>query len=94
MAYDILYIWQTCELNDAAILHTCDGAFQRFCDAEESHAMCYDEICNAFNILLPILEYLSYLFSDYQMILTKWWAFNGLPCDMRPCDTEFSVEYF
>ena len=43
----------------AAMLHTCDGAFIRGCDASES--MCCDRKLNMLNILVPILEYLGYL---------------------------------
>ena len=42
----------------AAIMHTCDGAFQSSCDAGISHAILWDVIYNMFNILLPIMEFL------------------------------------
>ena len=50
----------------AAMLYTCDGVLQRCCDGSKSHAMCCDKKFNMLNILLPILEYLSYLLSDRQ----------------------------
>ena len=43
----------------AAILQTCDGAFQSSCDAGKLHAMLCDVNSNMFNILLALLEYLS-----------------------------------
>ena len=54
----------------AAMLHTCDGVFQRRCDASKSHAMCCDKKFNMLNILLPILEYLSHLLSDSQTVFS------------------------
>ena len=50
----------------AAMLHTCDGAFQTSCDVSKSHAMCCDRKFNMLNILVPTLVYLSYLSSDFQ----------------------------
>ena len=50
----------------AAMLHTCDGVFQTTCDGSKSHAMCCDRKINMLNILLLILEYLSYLLFDFQ----------------------------
>ena len=50
----------------AAMLHTCDGAFRGFCDATKLHAMLCDAFSNMLVILLPILEYLSFLLSDFQ----------------------------
>ena len=47
-----------------AMLHTCDGAFKRGCDASKSRAMCCDKKLNMLNILVPILEYLSRLLCD------------------------------
>ena len=48
------------------MLHTCDGAFQRCCNALKSHAMCCDRKMNMLNILPPIYEYLSFMTSDFQ----------------------------
>ena len=52
----------------AVMLHTCDGAFQSSCDAGISHAMFCDVNSNMFNILLPIMEYLSQLLSEFQTV--------------------------
>ena len=37
-----------------AMLHTCDGASKRGCDASKSSAMCCDRKLNMLNILVPI----------------------------------------
>ena len=52
----------------AAMLHTCDGVLQSTCDAGKYHAMHCDVNSNMFNILLLILEYLSYSLSDFQKV--------------------------
>ena len=52
----------------ATMLHTCDGAFHSSCDAGISHAMLCDVNSNMFNILLPIMEYLSQLLSEFQTV--------------------------
>ena len=67
----------------AAMLHTCDGVFQRHCDASKLHAMCCDKKFNMLNILLPILEYLSHLLSDSVMtglllLITTFFSLTGL----------------
>ena len=54
----------------AMMLDTCDGAFHLCCDARKSHAICCDRKFNMLNILLLILQYLSYLLSDYQAVFT------------------------
>ena len=53
-----------------AMLHTCEGAFQWCCDVLKSHAMYCDRKLNMLNILLRILEYLSYLPIDFQTCLS------------------------
>ena len=53
-----------------AMLHTCDGVFQSSCNAGKSHAMLCDVNSNMLVILLPILEYLSYLLSDFQAVFS------------------------
>ena len=52
------------------MLHTHDGTFQCICDAAKSNAMVCDAFSNMLVILLPILEYLSYLLSDFQTVFT------------------------
>ena len=55
----------------AAMLHTCDGAFKRCCNASKSHAMFCDRKFNMLNILLPILECLSRcIFAKPQVLTT------------------------
>ena len=52
----------------AAMLCTCDGTFRRGCDASKSCAMCCDRKFNMLDILVPILEYLCYLLTDFQTV--------------------------
>ena len=52
----------------AVMLYTCDGAFRRGCYASKSRAMCCDRKLNMLNILIPILEYLSYLSPYFQTV--------------------------
>ena len=52
----------------AAMLHTCDGTFQTSCDTSKSHAMCCDAFSNMLGFLLPILEFLGCLLSDFQTV--------------------------
>ena len=54
----------------AEILHTCHGVFKRHCDASKSHRMHCDAKSIMLVNLLPMLEYLSYLLSDFQAILS------------------------
>ena len=48
----------------AAMLRTHDRTFQSPRDAAKSHAMLWDAFSNMINILLLILEHLSWLFSN------------------------------
>ena len=52
----------------AAMLYTCDGVFHVCCDARKSHAMCCYRKFNMLNVFLSILQYLSYVLSDYQVL--------------------------
>ena len=53
------------------MLHTHDGTYQCPCDTAKSHAMLCDTFSNMLVlILLPILEYLCYSLSDFQMAST------------------------
>ena len=52
----------------AAMLHTCDGVFPSSCDGGKLPAILCDVNSNMFVILLPILEYLSHLSSDFQTV--------------------------
>ena len=52
----------------AAMLYTRDGTFQSSCDTSKLHAMCCDVFSNMLEFLLPILEYLSHLSSDFQTV--------------------------
>ena len=62
---DMLILTNKAQPHDA-MLYTRDGKFQTSCDTSKSHAICCDAPCNMLVILLPILEYLSYLLSDSQ----------------------------
>ena len=53
-----------------AMLYTHDTTFQCPCDAAKLHAMLCDAFSNMLVILLPILEYLGYSLSDFQMVST------------------------
>ena len=66
----------------AAMLHTCDGVFQSSCDAAKSPAMACDAFSNMLVILLPILEYLSYLLSDFQTVCSIVMAIDKPACDI------------
>ena len=48
----------------------CDGVFLGPCDASKSHAILCDASTNMLVIWLPILEYLSYLFSNFQTVFS------------------------
>ena len=50
------------------MLYTRDGTFQSSCNALKSHAMCCDAFFNMLEFLLPILEYLSHILSDFQTV--------------------------
>ena len=52
------------------MVHTCDGAFQRCCDASKSHVMYCDRKFNMLDIWLPIFKYLSKLSSDFQTVFS------------------------
>ena len=54
----------------AAMLHTYDGAFKRGCYASKSCAMCCHRKLNMRSILVPILEYLRYVLSDFQTVFS------------------------
>ena len=54
----------------AAMLHTCDFAFEGCCDGLKLHAMCCDKKLKMLNILVAILEFLSYLPSDFQTVFS------------------------
>ena len=54
----------------AVMSFTCDGAFHLCCDARKSHAMCCNRKFNMLNILVSILEYLRYLLSQFQTVLS------------------------
>ena len=58
------------------------------CDAEKSHAILCKVNFNMFNVLFPILEYLSHSFPDFQMIcsIRMGIKFHGI------CSTKFSVK--
>ena len=51
-----------------AMPHSHDETFQYTCDARKLHAMACDAFSNMLVILLPILEYLSHLLSDFQSV--------------------------
>ena len=67
------------------MLHTCNGVFQRPCDAGKSHVMLCDVNSNIYIILLPILKYLSYLLPDFPAVFSIM-AFSKLSCDMTLID--------
>ena len=54
----------------AAMLHTGGRVVQSYCDARRKHAMCCDAFSNMLEDLLPISEYLSHLFSNFQTVFS------------------------
>ena len=52
----------------AVMLHTLYGTFQNCCDTSKSHAMCCDAFSNILQFMLPILEYLSHLLSNFETV--------------------------
>ena len=52
----------------AVMLYTRDVTFQSPCDISKSHAMGCDEFSNMLEFLIPIMDYLSYLLSDFQTV--------------------------
>ena len=60
----------------AAMLHTCDGAFQWYCDGSKWHAMCCNRKFNMLNILRLISEYPPI----FKRISALYSGFDGLSC--------------
>ena len=63
-----IYVYYLKAQPHAAMLHTCDGVFQSYCDAGKTHAMCCDAFSNMLEFLPPILEYVSHLLSDFETV--------------------------
>ena len=57
-----------CPQPHVAMLHTHDGTFQNCCDTSKLHATCCDAFSNMLEFMLPILEYLSHLLSNFETV--------------------------